>query len=64
MATEGFECSGKESSDVGDQMKTGDKTEGTSRCLQKGDDGKVSCRGAYVGESPSDRLEGDHSAGP
>ena len=38
----------------GDQMETGDKTEGTPGCLQEGDDGEVSCSGACVGESPSD----------
>ena len=25
----------------GDQMETGDETEGTPRCLQEGDDGEV-----------------------
>ena len=45
-------------------METGDETEGTPRCLREGDDGEVSCSGACVGESPSDRLGGDHSAGP
>ena len=45
-------------------METGDKTEGTPRCLREGNDGEVSCSGACVGESPFDRLGGDHTAGP
>ena len=45
-------------------LLTGDKTEGTPGCLREGDDGEVSYSGACVGESPSDRLGGDHSAGP
>ena len=48
----------------GDQKETGDETEGTPRCLQEGDDGEICCSGACVGESPSNRLLGDHSAGP
>ena len=48
----------------GDWRQTGDKTEGTPRCLREGDDGEVSCSGACVGESPSDPLGGDHSVGP
>ena len=48
----------------GDQTGTGDETEGTLRCLREGDDGEVSCSGECMGESPSDRLGGDHSAGP
>ena len=47
----------------GDQTETGDETEGTPRCLRKGDDREVSCSGACMGESPSDRLGGDQSAG-
>ena len=31
---------------------------------REGDDGEVSCSGTCVGESPSDRLGGDHSTGP
>ena len=42
----------------------GDKTERTPGCLREGDDGEVSCSGACMGESPSDQLRGDHSAGP
>ena len=45
-------------------METGDKPEGTPGCLREGDDGEVSCSGACMGEPPSDRLGGDHSAGP
>ena len=45
-------------------METGDKAEGTPGCLREGDDGEVSCSGRCVGESPSDRLGGDHSTGP
>ena len=45
-------------------METRDKTEGTPRCLQEGYDGEVSCSRACVGESPSNQLGGDHSAGP
>ena len=37
----------------GDQTETGDENKGTPRCLQAGNDGKVSCSRAYVGESPS-----------
>jgi len=48
----------------GDQAETGDETEGTPRCLREADDGEVCCSRACVGESPSDRLEGDHGAGP
>ena len=48
----------------GDQTETGDKAEGTPGCLREGDDGEVSCSGTCVGESPSDRLGGDHSTGP
>ena len=45
----------------GDQTETGDKAEGTPGCLREGNDGEVSCSGTCVGESPSDRLGGDHS---
>ena len=45
-------------------METGDKTEGTPRCLQEGDDGEVSYSRACMGESPPDPLGGDYSAGP
>ena len=31
---------------------------------EEGNDGEVSCSGTCVGESPSDRLGGDHSTGP
>ena len=48
----------------GDQTETGEETEGTPRCLREGDDGEVCCSGVCVGESPSDRRGGDHSAGP
>ena len=48
----------------GDQTEAGDKAEGTPGCLQERDDGEVSCSGTCVGESPSDRLGGDHSTGP
>ena len=48
----------------GDQTETGDETEGTRGCLQEGDDGEVSCNGACVEESPSNRLGGHHIAGP
>ena len=48
----------------GDQTETGDKTEGTPRCLRERDDGEVGCSGACVGEPPPDPLRGDHSAGP
>ena len=47
----------------GDQTETGDKTEGTLRCLREGDDGEVGCSIACVGKSPSGRLGGDHSTG-
>ena len=40
------------------------RLEGTPGCLREGDDGDVSCRGAYVGESPPNPLGGDHSVGP
>ena len=46
------------------QTETGDKAEGTPGCLREGDDGEVSCSGTRVGESPSNRLGGDHSTGP
>ena len=45
-------------------METGDMTEGTSRCLQEGDDGEVGCSGAHVAEPPPNPLGGDHSTGP
>ena len=45
-------------------METGDKTEGTLGRLREGNDGEVSCSRACMGESPSDRLGGEHSAGP
>ena len=48
----------------GDQMETGDETEGTPGCLREGGDEEVSCSGACMGESLSDRLGGDNSAGP
>ena len=44
--------------------EAGEETEGTPGCLREGDDGEVSCSRACVGESPSDRLGGDHSPGP
>ena len=47
----------------GDQTETRDETEGTPRCLREGD-GEVSRSEACMGESPSNRLGGDHSAGP
>ena len=37
-------------------METGDVTEEKLGCLQEGNDGKVSCRGACMGESPPDPL--------
>ena len=40
----------------GDQMETGDVTEEKLGCLQEGNDGKVSCSRACVGESPPDPL--------
>ena len=45
-------------------METGDKTEGTPRCLREGDNGEVGSSGACVGQPPPDPLEGDHSVGP
>ena len=47
----------------GDQMETGDKTEGKPRCLREGNDGEVCCR-LCVGEHNTNPLGGDHSAGP
>ena len=47
-----------------DQTETGNETEGTPRCLREEGDGEVSCSGTCVVELPSDRLGGDHSAGP
>ena len=48
----------------GDQMETGDETEGTPRCMREGDDGEVSYSGACIGEPPTNPLGGNHSAGP
>ena len=45
-------------------METGDKTEGTPRCLREGDDREVICSGACVGIPPPDPLGGDHRTGP
>ena len=40
------------------------ETGGILRCLREGDNGEVSYSRACVGESPSNQLGGDHSAGP
>ena len=47
-----------------DQLRTGDETDRTLRCLRVGDYGEVGCSGACVREPPPDPLGGDHSAGP
>ena len=48
----------------GDQTETGDKTEGTPRCRQEGNDGDVCCSGACVERPPPNPQGGNHSAGP